>query len=127
MQLSTPLQQKTQRGACKMKESYIEEKFPAYFIFGRSRGDGKVDVCTVNGTVIENVTLVEAETLIENHNAVLERLVSTALCFAEDAPDDFTEFWYGKKCVEGARGYIVTRKDGEEYFRDADARYIECS
>lgn len=79
-----------------MREKYIEETFPRYFIFGE-HPNGNVDVSSANDDIVSNVPRDVAEKLIAQRDAVIDRLVKVSLAFSERCPDEFTKLWYGGK------------------------------
>lgn len=82
-----------------MKEKYVEEVYPRYFIFG-THSDGKVDVASShNDTIVTVVTVSrqQARTLIEDRDKAIDRLVELADAFDKAAPLKFKKFWYGYK------------------------------
>lgn len=76
-----------------MREKYVEESFPRYFIFGEHR-DGMVDIASTKNDTVATVTREHAINLINDREAVVDRLVKIALRFAEVAPEEFSKSWY---------------------------------
>jgi len=76
-----------------MREKYVEERFPRYFIFGQS-ADGKlVDVATTEGDVLTSVSVENAKSVIESHNKVIQFMCDLADAFDKAAPEAFKDFW----------------------------------
>jgi hypothetical protein len=55
-----------------MRDKYIEEQFPRYFIFGGS--DGLVDVASTLIDPIATLTAEQAKVLIEDRDKVIDKL-----------------------------------------------------
>jgi len=79
-----------------MRDRYIEEEFPRYFVFGRHHDDGRVDISTVKNSTLATVSPLDAETLIADRAAAVTMICNMARAFNAAAPDDFTKFWYGE-------------------------------
>jgi hypothetical protein len=77
-----------------MKEKYIEERFPPYFILGQHK-DGRVDIATMHNSTIATVSKADALTLMRDRTQIVDIL--TALAFALDKVDPiiFDRIWYG--------------------------------
>jgi hypothetical protein len=58
-----------------VKEKYVVEKFPRWFIFGENIVFDTVDVSNGGGDVITGVDRKAALRLIEEHNKVVDALV----------------------------------------------------
>ena len=78
-----------------MRITYIEESFPRYFICSE-HANGLVDVCSID-EIIATVSKEQAISLIEDRDAVLDRLTTLALRFADIAPSEFSKIWYDVK------------------------------
>lgn len=76
-----------------MNEKYIEERYPRWFIFGKS-AEGLVDVSNGNQDVITNVTEAQANELIAERNKLIDALVECAQGFDESNPGGFKVYWY---------------------------------
>ena len=77
-----------------MKEKYVEERFPRYFVFGSSVTE-LVDVCADSGLVAV-VREEDAQTLIKQRDDVLDMLVSLAQALDEVDKEKFNSVWYAK-------------------------------
>ena len=80
-----------------MREKYVEESYPRWFIFGEYADGVHVDVASAGQDVVTHVTRAEAERLITDRNRTIDQLCKVALAFAAAAPEKFTECWYGGK------------------------------
>jgi hypothetical protein len=79
-----------------MREKYVEERFPRYFIWGETR-DGRVDVSDVTGTYhAVHVPRKFAEHIIDERDNAVDMLVELALALDNADHDIFTKIWYGK-------------------------------
>ena len=78
-----------------MREKYVEESFPRYMIFGEYPDGDYVDVASSGGDVVTHVKRSEAFKLIDDRNAIVDRLVKIAIAFDESAPEAFDAAWYG--------------------------------
>ena len=78
-----------------MRAKYIEEEFPRYFLTAEDPDGYSVDVGTVNGDVVYEIGKIEASRLIADRDALLDKLIATALAFNEANPEAFSRFWYG--------------------------------
>lgn len=78
-----------------MKESYIHQVFPLYFILGEY-ADGDVDIATVEDNTVATVSREHALKLIAQRTEIVDALTSMALAFDAAAPEAFDKFWYGK-------------------------------
>jgi hypothetical protein len=76
-----------------MKDKYIEEKFPIYFVFGE-HDDGRVDIASAADDTIATVTREHAEVLIQQHNILVQALCDLAQAFNKADPTAFKTFWY---------------------------------
>lgn len=79
-----------------MREEYILQDYPLYFVFGENIDGSAVDVADRNNPSIATLPHEQAKSIIEAHNRVVEKLVETAIAFSNASPDKFNEFWYGK-------------------------------
>ena len=77
-----------------MREKYIEECFPRYFIFGEAQHC--VDIASSKNHTIATVSRKDAENLIKDREKVIDMLCLVTLEFAKVAPEEFTKFWYPK-------------------------------
>ena len=77
-----------------MREKYIEESFPRYFIFGEYDDGIHVDVASIDGDIVSKITREDARRLISERDKILDKLIKTALKFAETNDKEFTKFWY---------------------------------
>jgi len=77
-----------------MKDKYIEEKYPVYFVWGE-RVDGHVDIATTSDDTIATVSQEHAEKLIQDRNDLVRRLCDMAQAFDRSSPEEFNKFWYG--------------------------------
>jgi hypothetical protein len=78
-----------------MKDKYIEEDFPRYFVFGEHE-NGTVDLATPSNDTIATVSKEHADNIIGDRDAIVSKLCAMARAFDESDPDAFTRFWYGK-------------------------------
>lgn len=76
-----------------MREKYIEERFPRWFIFGQTE-DQQVCVSHANGDVVVTSCEVAAE-LIAERDRVIDMLWKLADALDKAAPETFEEIWYG--------------------------------
>ena len=76
-----------------MREKWIEEEYPRYMVFG-GHPDGPVDIASSKNSTVATVSLEHAQYLIEDRDAVVQKLIDTALAFHNAAPDAFKMFWY---------------------------------
>lgn len=79
-----------------MRQKYIEEDFPPYFIHGEYP-DGSVDIETIDGTVCTRISRPDAERLIHDRYAIIERLTKVALAFDRCSSAEFAACWHGNK------------------------------
>lgn len=77
-----------------MKDKYIEEEFPEYFVWGK-RVDGRVDIATTSDDTVATVSQEHAEKLIQHRNDLVRRLCDMAQAFDKSSPEEFKRFWYG--------------------------------
>ena len=77
-----------------MKRKYIEENWHRYFIFGEHK-DGRVDIANTENSTIATVYRKEADIIIAERNALVDKLCDTAEAFERADSIAFTEFWYG--------------------------------
>lgn len=66
-----------------MREKYIDESFPPWFIFGESRDGKHVDIYDGND-IATNIPRDEAEKIIAKHNALQMVLVRAINTFPAD-------------------------------------------
>ena len=76
-----------------MREKYIEERFPRYFIFGEHK-DGRVDVTSLHHDTIDTVSKEQAKVLIEDRDKLLDALVLVAQKFDDTDHNAFNSLWY---------------------------------
>lgn len=84
----------TLRTEVHMKDKYVEQDFPHYFVFGEHL-DGRVDIATGTGSAVATVSKEDAEKLIQHRDAIVQKLCDMARAFDEASPDKFRKFWYG--------------------------------
>jgi hypothetical protein len=77
-----------------MKDKYIEEEYPVYFVWGK-RVDGRVDIATTSDDTVATVSQEHAEKLIQDRNDLVRRLCDMAQAFDRSSPEEFKKFWYG--------------------------------
>jgi len=77
-----------------MRQKYIEERFPRYFVFGTS-ADGMVDVSSTTIDPVATVSAKQAEVLIEERKKAVNMIVRLALALDDVAPELLYELWYG--------------------------------
>jgi hypothetical protein len=77
-----------------MKDKYIEEEYPVYFVWGK-RVDGRVDIATTSDDTVATVSQEHAEKLIHDRNDLVRRLCDMAQAFDRSSPEEFKKFWYG--------------------------------
>lgn len=77
-----------------MRDKYIEQDFPRYFVFGQ-HSDGQVDIATEKDSAVATVSHEHATRLIADRAAIVQKLCDMARAFDEAAPDAFNRFWYG--------------------------------
>jgi hypothetical protein len=78
-----------------MREKYIEERFPRYYEFGKSK-DGMVDVSSSNTDPVVTVTQEQANALIKDRDEIINMLVKVTLALHEADPKKLSVIWYGK-------------------------------
>lgn len=76
-----------------MKQKYIEERFPRYFIFGEDE-KGNVYVSQHNKDIVSHVSVPEAEFLIKERDRILNMLIALAQALDEENSDVFKQIWY---------------------------------
>lgn len=96
-------------GPLTMKDKYIEEKYPVYFVWGE-RVDGHVDIATTLDDTIATVSQEHAEKLIQDRNDLVRRLCDMAQAFDRSSPEEFKKFWYGS-CLAQAESEGVTDEE----------------
>ena len=74
-----------------MREKYVEERFPSYFIFGSSE-EGKVDVASIDNDTVVTVTKEQADIMILSRYSLVDMLVKLAL--DEENQARFLSIWY---------------------------------
>lgn len=70
-----------------MKEKYITEKFPRWFIFGEGGLTGEkdlVDVSSEKRDIATGMKRAEANAMIEEHNRAIDALVDAMMKAAND-------------------------------------------
>ena len=78
-----------------MKDAYVEREWPRYMAFGTHQ-NGMVDIIRTGADdLVATVNAADAERLINDRNALVQRLCDMAWEFDRVAPDAFTKFWYG--------------------------------
>ncbi len=82
-----------------MKQKYIEESFPRWFVFGE--GPRGVDVSDGSRDVAAGVSAEAAKALIEDRNRILDCLIALAQALNDENPDLFGVVWYGAEGVGG--------------------------
>jgi hypothetical protein len=75
-----------------MKDKYIEERFPRYFIFGHS--ENKVCLADSDGDVLLGLKESDANRLINDRDKLLDFMIAMAHRFNKCNPDEFEKFWY---------------------------------
>lgn len=80
-----------------MREKYIEERFPRYMVFGEHPTTGKVDVASVNGDIVTNVSREDAPRLIAERDKIVTFLYRLADKFDSVNRKEFTDWWYAQK------------------------------
>lgn len=79
-----------------MRNKYVEERFPRYFIFGES--EDSVDLATSSDMTRATVSRDHAANLIQDREAAIDMLSQLALKLSEVAPEEFDKIWgYHKK------------------------------
>ncbi len=78
-----------------MREKYIEERFPRYFIFGESRDGLWVDVSDGEGDVAQHVSRENAGRIITDRDKIVDALVDLATAFNEADHEAWQLAWYG--------------------------------
>ena len=78
-----------------MREKYVEERFPRYYIFGTYK-NGRVDVSDGKQDVAVSVTVEFADEMIAKRNIVVDMLVKLALELDRADPIAFQRIWYAK-------------------------------
>ena len=76
-----------------MREKYIEEKYPRYFIFGTHK-DGLVDVADTNNDTLVTVTRRQALDIISERDKIVDRLVEVCQAMDEVDHKGFSKIWY---------------------------------
>ena len=79
-----------------MREKYVEEAYPRWFIFGEYK-DGYVDVTDPVQDIAVHVSRKDAERMIAERDKAVNALCWLALKFSEAAPKQFTQVWYDGK------------------------------
>ena len=77
-----------------MRSKYIEEVYPRYFVFGEHPGGRVVDIASSKNSTVATVSLEHAKQLIENRDAVVQKLCDMAQSFNKADPEAFRNFWY---------------------------------
>ncbi|KKL64940.1 hypothetical protein LCGC14_2159970 [marine sediment metagenome] len=75
-----------------MKDSWIHERFPTYYIFGES--ENSVDVASIHNSTVATVSKEHAENLIRDRDAVINMLIDLVHKLVKVAPDQFGRLWY---------------------------------
>ena len=63
-----------------MRVKYVEEEYPRYFEFGK-HPDGRVDIASSKNSTIATVSEKHAKQLIEDRDAVVQKLCDTTLAY----------------------------------------------
>ena len=75
-----------------MRDKYIEERFPRYFIFGE-KGD-IVDVSDPYRDIAYSLTREQANTLIAERDKVIDMLVKVTQALDKVAEETLYDIWY---------------------------------
>ena len=78
-----------------MRDKYIEERFPRYFIFG----EDDCDISDGQGSTIALLSKEDADIVIRDRNEVIDILIALAQKLDDIDPYTFREVWYGQKVV----------------------------
>jgi hypothetical protein len=78
----------------KMREKYVEERFPRYFEFGTHQDGRLVDIASSLNDTVATVAPEHAINLIKDRDAVLDMLVKLALKLDEIDTEAFKKIWY---------------------------------
>lgn len=75
-----------------MRRKYVEERYRPWFVFGGS--NGYVDISDGDRDVLSGVPETMAQTIIDEHNRLIDVIGDTALAFDEADSGAFGAFWY---------------------------------
>lgn len=90
-----------------MKEKYVLEKFPRWFIFGEDDATDRVDVSNGGEDVISGITRAQADKLIAEHNRVVDALVEEYQTqYDHESNRKALNELYGRKLADGTLGEI---------------------
>lgn len=78
-----------------MREKYIEERFPRYYEFGKSK-DGMVDVSSTLMDPVVTVTQEQASALIKDRDEIVNMLIEVTLALDNIDPKTLSVIWYDK-------------------------------
>lgn len=78
-----------------MREKYIEEKFPRYFVFGEHK-DGRVDVASDHVETLCTVSVLDAERIINDRDKLMDAFVELVQAFDSANHEAFQKFWYAQ-------------------------------
>jgi hypothetical protein len=99
-----------------MKDKYIEEEYPVYFVWGK-RVDGRVDIATTSDDTVATVSQEHAEKLIQDRNDLVRRLCDMAQAFDRSSPEEFKKFWYGSCLAQPEPAELTDEEIKEEWYR----------
>jgi hypothetical protein len=80
-----------------MKEQYIENTFPRYFIHGVYDDGIHVDVHDRDKLIAHHIPKERADKLCEERDKAVSMIIKLAKRLDEVSPEDFNEVWYGIK------------------------------
>lgn len=78
-----------------MKEKYVEERFPRYFIFGESPDKSLVDVSDAGKDICTLISKANAESIIADRDKTVDFIFAMANAFDKADKEAFVKFWYG--------------------------------
>ena len=104
-----------------IRDKYIEEKYPLYFVWG-NRADGCVDIATTSDDTVATVSQEHAEKLIQDRSDLVHRLCDMAQAFAKSSPEEFEKFWDGHCLPQPQPVPVIERPWEREGWCDAKGR-----
>ena len=77
-----------------MREKYVEERFPRYFIFGEHPTEDTVDVSDGAKDVLAGISKENANSIIQERDTIITFLWKLADAFDKADKGAFSKFWY---------------------------------